>query len=67
MRCIHCDREIPDDSVFCPYCGQDVEEDSLDELQDQLLRQLSREVTGDFVGRHSDDHAILRFFDIAYT
>jgi len=47
MRCIHCDREIPDDSVFCPYCGQDVEEDSLDELQDQLLRQLSREVTGE--------------------
>lgn len=47
MRCIHCDRNIPDDSMFCPYCGQDVEENqSLDELQDQILRQLSREVTG---------------------
>lgn len=47
MRCIHCDREIPDDSMFCPYCGQDVEErQSLDDLEDQILRQLSKEVTG---------------------
>lgn len=48
MRCIHCDREIPDDSMYCPYCGQDVEENqSLDELQDQILRQLSKEITGE--------------------
>lgn len=48
MRCVHCDRKIPDDSMFCPYCGQDVEErQSLDELQEQLLRQLSKEVTGE--------------------
>ena len=48
MRCVHCDREIPDDSMYCPYCGQDVEENqSLDELQDQILRQLSKEITGE--------------------
>lgn len=48
MRCIHCDRKIPDDSMFCPYCGLDVEaEHSLDDLQEQLLKQLSKEVTGD--------------------
>ena len=48
MRCVHCVREIPDDSMYCPYCGQDVEENqSLDELQDQILRQLSKEITGE--------------------
>lgn len=48
MRCIHCDREIPDDAVFCPYCGLDVEENrSLDELEDQILKQLSKEITGE--------------------
>lgn len=48
MRCIHCDREIPDDSMYCPYCGQDVEENqSLDEFKDQILRQLSKEITGE--------------------
>lgn len=48
MRCIHCDREIPDDAMFCPYCGQDVEEDQdWDELQDQILKQLSKEITGE--------------------
>lgn len=48
MRCIHCDREIPDDAMFCPYCGQDVEANQdLDELQDQILKQLSREITGE--------------------
>lgn len=48
MRCVYCDRVIPDDSLFCPYCGQDVEENqSLDELEERLLRQLSKEVTGD--------------------
>lgn len=34
--------------MYCPYCGQDVEENqSLDELQDQILRQLSKEITGE--------------------
>ena len=48
MRCIHCERKIPDDSMFCPYCGQDVEENqSLGELQDQILKQLSKEITGE--------------------
>ena len=48
MRCMHCDRKIPDDSMFCPYCGQDVEENqSLGELQDQILKQLSKEITGE--------------------
>lgn len=25
MKCIHCNEEIPDDSVFCPFCGQKAE------------------------------------------
>lgn len=50
MKCIHCKRKIPDDSMFCPYCGQDVEdgkEHEVDELQKQILRQLSKEITGE--------------------
>ena len=44
MRCRYCDRKIPDDASFCPYCGQDIEnEQEVDELQERLIRQLSKE------------------------
>ncbi len=47
MRCRYCDRKIPDDASFCPYCGQDIEnEQEVDELQERLIRQLSKEITG---------------------
>lgn len=48
MRCIHCDRIIPSDASFCPYCGQDLEDvQETDELKEKLLRQLSKEITGE--------------------
>ena len=48
MRCRYCDRKIPDDASFCPYCGQDIEnEQEVDELQERLIRQLSKEITGE--------------------
>ena len=48
MRCRYCDRKIPDDASFCPYCGQDIEnEQEVDELKERLIRQLSKEITGE--------------------
>ena len=48
MRCRYCDRKIPDDASFCPYCGQDIEnEQEVDVLQERLIRQLSKEITGE--------------------
>lgn len=48
MKCIHCGRKIPDDAAFCPYCGQDIGKgQEVDELQERLIRQLSKEITGE--------------------
>lgn len=48
MRCMYCDRKIPEDSAFCPYCGKDMGSGrEVDELQERLLKQLSKEITGE--------------------
>ncbi len=48
MKCMYCERKIPEDASFCPYCGQETESgQDVDELQERLLRQLSKEITGE--------------------
>lgn len=34
MKCIHCHKNIPDDSFFCPYCGLIVDDEAEYESQD---------------------------------
>lgn len=64
MKCTHCDRKIPDDASFCPYCGQNIgDEQEVDEIQERLIRQLSKEITGelpDVPWEHRERHEYVR-------
>lgn len=49
MKCIHCHKNIPDDSFFCPYCGLIVDDEAEYESQDspQVLWRPRRQKTSE--------------------
>lgn len=44
MKCQKCNNEIPDNSEFCPYCGQSQESKSAEEEKDFVCRYCGTEI-----------------------
>lgn len=61
MKCMHCNREIPEDAFFCPYCGLVIDDEqemagrhSIGQLKDPIVRERQS-----FIVRESKD-ALMR-------
>ena len=44
MNCKKCNKEIPSDSKFCPYCGENCAEDNSANLNERKLKKIRTKV-----------------------
>lgn len=48
MKCSHCNKEIPEISKFCPYCGIKINNDFDTEKEDQVNKKSINKEKEDF-------------------
>ena len=61
LLCTHCGKEITDtNSVFCPYCGKNVEPPDLSEISKKIIDEPPP--AKEFAGFYKSSEKVLRFF-----
>ena len=45
MNCKHCNAPIPEDSVFCPECGKELEEKGAEVMEETVAEEVAAEET----------------------
>ena len=41
MNCKHCNAPIPEDSVFCPECGKELEEKGAEVMEETVAEEVA--------------------------
>ena len=54
MKCIKCNKDIPENSEFCPYCGNDLRKPKPEKTNEKALSKESESIKADIIKQNNN-------------